>query len=153
MKSYLKGKFSKIIAVIIISAIAGGAAKDFLFPTKYSNHAFKNSSGRNSNENSNKTSSVENSNANSNIISQVKQFCPDCDNQIQILNNIIKNNPEAIETFKKHFNKLNKEDLQQIFEKITPSKEKTQINIDTLKQKANDIISSQNLKDHLSNFI
>ena len=29
MKSYLKGKFSKIIAVIIISAIAGGAAKDF----------------------------------------------------------------------------------------------------------------------------
>jgi hypothetical protein len=100
-------KLPRIIAAILISAVAGGLTKNLLFPSdnigSYVNHAKSQPSN----------SQTQNTNS-PYLIDKIKQLCPDCENQVQILNKIIKEHPEAIASFKKHFDKLTKEDFQSL---------------------------------------
>jgi hypothetical protein len=101
-------KLPKIIAAILISAFAGGLTKNFLFPSDKIN-SFVNHTEVKQND-SHHTSAA----SNRSLMGKVRQLCPDCENQIQILNKIMQEHPEAIAIFKKHFDKLTKEDLQSL---------------------------------------
>lgn len=108
IKSIRSKKLPKIIAAILISAFAGGLTKKFLFPSDTVN-SFVNSNKTQEND----SQHTANTN-NLSLIDKVRQFCPNCENQIQILNKVIQEHPEAIETFKKHFDRLTTEDLQSL---------------------------------------
>jgi hypothetical protein len=114
------GKLYKIIAAVLVSAFAGGLTKHFLLPSKSSE----------AQTNKNHNASLENETNPLLAINKLAQWCPDCEDQLKILRNIIKNNPESIETFKKHFNKLTKEDLQSLITKINPK-----VDLDSIKSK------------------
>ena len=101
-------KLTKIIAAIVISAVAGGLTKKFLLPSDTINSFANNTKAKQNDSQRHATTS------NQSLVGKVRQLCPDCENQIQILNKIMQEHPEAIATFKKHFDKLTKEDLQSL---------------------------------------
>ncbi len=101
-------KLLNIIAAILISTFAGGLTKHFLFPPDTINSLVNHT--KTQRNDSHHTAAA----SNPSLLGKVQQWCPNCENQIQILNKIIQEHPEAIETFKKHFNKLTQEDLQSL---------------------------------------
>ena len=106
MKAIVKNrKLIKIIVAVLISAFAGGLTKKVLFPDATTNQSTTHAKPQQS------SSQIKNI-KNQSMLSTIRQYCPDCESQIKILNKIMQEHPEAIDTFKRHFNKLTQKDLQ-----------------------------------------
>jgi hypothetical protein len=132
-------KKTKIMTTVILSLLAGGLTKHFLFPSDI-NNAHAKSNVNNSQPAEHKQSS---------LIDEAAKWCPDCKGQVEILKNLIKKHPEAINTFKKHFDKLTKEDLQELIKKLDIPKAQDDLsnNYDSIKEKAKSLINSGQLSD------
>ncbi len=135
-------RLPKIIAAILISAFAGGLTKKILFPSDTIN-SFVNHTKVKQNDSQHNVAA-----SNHSLMEKVRQLCPNCENQIQILNKIIQENPEAIATFKKHFNKLTKEDLQSLVKNFD-----MKIDMDSANSSYNSRPRSSDAKDNGQNNI
>jgi hypothetical protein len=137
-------RLPKIIAAILISAFAGGLTKNFLFPSDTVN-SFVNHTKVKQNDSQHNVAA-----SNQSLMGKVRQLCPDCENQIQILNKIMQEHPEAIAIFKKHFDKLTKEDLQSLVKNFDI---KTDMDSTNTNSSSNYISSPGNAKDDGQNNI